>query len=142
MGIGLLMETGTLPSNKVQAGSEVSQHDKDLLILNSIVSIDDQIEYFYSEGFSSILEGGSILTDDRVILYLPGEDQRLEVYEIYFDDVSSIELLEAGSILSDSIYKIDSYKSDSWLAIALSVENGGDLKFIEALRAKIANATP
>ena len=69
--------TGTLPSIEVQAGGNVSQRDKDALISNAVVSKDDHIEYFYSSGFTSILEGGSILTDDRVILYQPDENQKL-----------------------------------------------------------------
>jgi len=137
LGIGLMTMTGTLPSTEVQAGSELWQKEKDALISNEIVSKDDQIEYFYSNGVSSILEGGSILTDDRVILYMPDENQDLQVYEIYFENVASVELVEKGDFLNDSVYQINSHEPDAWLQIVLSVENGGDEKFVEALRSKI-----
>ncbi len=138
MGIGLLTMTGTLPSTEVQAGSKVLQRDKDVLISNAVVSEGDHIEYFYSVGFTSILEGGSILTDDRVILYLPDENKELEVYEIYFNDIASVELIEMGNAMNDSIYKVSSHEPDAWLQIALSTENSGDVKFIEALRSNLA----
>ena len=91
--------------------------------------------------FFSVLAGGSILTTDRVILYLPDEDgdKELEVYEIYFNDVAFVGLIEIGDFLNNSVYKINSYEPDAWLQIALSTENKGDVKFIEALRSKIAN---
>lgn len=142
MGLGLLTMTGTLPSTEVQAGSDVSQRDKDLLISNSILAKGDHIEYFYSGGFSSILEGGSILTDDRVVLYFPDDNKNLEVYEISLDDIASVELIEIGNSMNDSIYKINSHEPDAWLKIALSAENRGDMKFIEALRTKMKIANP
>ncbi len=141
MGIGILTMTGVLPSTKVQKGSEISQRDRSLLISNAIVSKSDNIKYFYSGGLTSILEGGSILTDDRVILYLPDANQELEVYAIYLDDIASVELIKMGNFMNDSIYKVSSYEPDVWLQITLSVENRGDVKFINALRYKVAKAT-
>jgi signal peptidase I len=131
------IEKGVLPPMEVQIGTEVSQNNKDMLISNSIIVKGDHIEYFYSIGPTSILEGGSILTEDRVIFYLLNENKEIEVYEIYVNDISSIELLEKGNFMNDSFYKINSNKVDGWVPIPLSTENGGDVKFIEALRAKV-----
>lgn len=142
MGAGILTMTGVLPSTEVQAGSKVSQRDKDALISNEVISKDDHIEYFYSGGIASILEGGAILAADRVILYLPDENQNLKVYEMYCNDVASVELIEAGNYMNNSVYKINSRKPGAWLQIALSTEKRGDIKFIEALRSKIAAVSP
>lgn len=134
MGIGLMTMTGVLPSTEVQPGTKVLLSDKDTLISNTIISKDDHIEYFYSVGVTSIIEGGTVLTDDRVILYFTDEDQQIKVYEIYFNDIVSIKLVEMGNTINDSIYRINSNKPDAWLEIPLSTENRGDIKFIEALR--------
>lgn len=136
IGIGFMTTTGVLPSTEVQPGSKVLQSDKDTLIANNIIPKDDPIEYFYSVGVTSIMEGGTVLTDDRVIFYYTNAMQKIEVYEIYFNDIVSIELVEMGNAFNDSIYKINSKYPDAWLKIPLSTENRGDIKFIEALRSK------
>jgi len=137
MGVGLMTMTGVLPSTEVQIGTEISVDDRDILISNAILTNDDYIEYFYSGGLTSILEGGTVLTGDRVVLYLPDENQEIRVYEIYFSDIDSIELIAMGNVMNDSLYKINSNMPDSWLQIALSAEDRGDVKFIEALREKV-----
>lgn len=138
MGLGALTMTGALPSTEVQAGDKVSKKDRDLLISNSVILKGDKIDYFYSGGFISILEGGTVLTDNRVILYMPDENQLLNIYEIYFYDVASVELIDIGNLINDSEYLISSHDPDVWMKILLSVENRGDVKFIEALRSKIS----
>ena len=142
MGIGLMSMTGVMPSTEVQSGVEMSKKSKDTLIANKIVTADDNILYFYSSGFTSVLEGGSVLTEDRVILYLHDEKQELKVYQLYFDDIASIELIQMGNFMNDSVYQVNSHQPDAWLQLALSAENRKDVVFIEALRRKIQESTP
>lgn len=139
IGIGLMTTPGVLPSTEVQPGTKVLHSDRGALISNNIILKDDHIEYFYSVGATSIMEGGTVLTNDRVILYYTNAMQKIEVYEIYFNDIVSIELIEMGNTFNDSIYKINSKYPDAWLKIPLSTENRGDMKFIETLRAKTKN---
>ena len=142
MGIGFMTMTGAMPSTEVQAGVDVLQSDKDTLITNGVISENDNLEFLYSAGFSSILEGGSVLTDDRVILYMPDENNELQIYEIYFDDIASVELIEAGNSMNDSIYQVNSRTPDAWIKIALSTTKRGDVKFIESLRTMRSANTP
>jgi len=142
IGVGLMTMTGVMPSTQVQSGEDVLQTDKDALITNSVISEHDQLKYFYSDGFTSVLEGGSVLTNDRIILYMPDENQKLQVYEIYFNDISSVELIEMGNSMNDSIYRVNSNTPGAWMQIALSTENRGDIKFIESLRSMISRETP
>jgi len=139
MGLGIMTMTSAAPSTEVQAGLDVNQIDKDTLISNYIISENDTVEYFYSTGFSSILDGGTVLTQDRVILYMPDENKQIQVYELYFNNISSVKLVETGNFVNDSVYLINSPDPDAWLQIALSAEKRGDVKFIEALREKIEN---
>jgi hypothetical protein len=139
--LGLIVELGDLPPGEVQVGTEVSQDNKDLLITYGITSESDRIEYFYSTGFSSILEGGTILTKDKVILYWPDENQELQRLYIYLYDIASLELIEKGNFLNDSRYRINLHATDASIPIELSTSNGGDLKFIQALQLVISSAT-
>jgi len=140
-GAGMLASTDYLPSTKVLTGTEVSKADRSLLIDEDILFEDERIEYFYSYGFSSILEGGSILTDRAVIIYYPDEDSNIEIYELEFSEIESVKLVEEGGLFSDSMYMIQGAEPDSWIIVDLSVENDGHLKFIEALNGKIAQST-
>jgi len=142
IGFGLITMTGLVPSTEVQAGIEMSRKDNGLLISNNIISKDDHIEYFYSYGFTSILEGGNVLTDNRVIIYWPDENKELQIYEIYFNDIASVELIQTGNLMNDSVYKVNSFNPDAWLQLELSTENRGDINFIEALRGKIGGSNP
>lgn len=137
LGFGLMTMTGVVPSTEVQSGAEMFRKDKDTLISSNIISVDDEVLFFYSEGLTSILEGGQVLTDDRVIMYLNDENLELQVYEIYFDDIASVELVQMGNAMNLSIYQVNSYEPDAWIQIALSAENKGDIVFVEALRKKV-----
>ena len=136
-GFGLLTMTGHVPSTEVVAGSTLTAEDRDSLVANGILYEDEEIEFFYSFGLVSILEGGSILTDRAVVSYFVNDDQQLVPYELAFDQVRNIELYQEGNYLNDAIYRIESYEEDAWIAIQLSTEGRGDVRFVEALRDKV-----
>jgi len=135
--LGLLTMTDYVPSTNVLSGSDVSIKDKDALIASGVLYMDDEIELFYSYGFLSVLEGGNILTDRAVITYFVDENDELAIYEFEFDQIESVELYEEGNYLTDSIYKINSFGEDNWFTVELSTEEGGDVRFVEALRNKV-----
>jgi hypothetical protein len=134
MGVGMLTTTGTLTPTKVLEGKDLSKDYREALIKSDIIDSGDSIQYFYSEAFSSIEEAGSILTSDRGIMYLEDENKDTAVYELYFEDITDVELIEAGNVLNDSVYRVYGDSREVYLTIVLSTENKGDVKFIEALR--------
>lgn len=138
MGLGIMSMTGVVPSTEVIEGLNMSQKDRSLLIEKGIIQNDEQIEYFYSGGFSSILESGNILTDQRVIVYTQDETDKLLIYELLFHDIANIKLIKEGNFMNDSIYEVQSFYEDAWLRLNLSAENRGDATFVEALRSKIS----
>ena len=95
------------------------------------------IDYMYSYGLTSILEGGSVLSNRAVIMYYTDEDDGFNVYEITFDQIQSIELLERGDLFTETVYQVNGYDENSWLTISLSAERGGDEAFMTALRSRI-----
>ena len=139
--VGALMEViGILPSSEVQKGSEVSSFHLNALQKNEIIEPDEGIEYFYSNGFLSIIDEGSLLTDRRVITYFTDEDEdnELKIYALYLSDIASVELLERGTFMRPSTYKVINHEGN-WLPIVVSAENRGDHKFVRALQSKITS---
>lgn len=137
IGIGGLTMTGTLPPTEVLSGNDLSEDYKETLINSDIINQGDYIQYFYSAGFSRIEEIGSILTSDRVIMYFEDENEDIAVYELYFEDITDVELFEEGNFFNPSVYRVHASSRDTYLTLWLSMENRGDIKFIEALRSEL-----
>lgn len=129
--------TGVVPSTRVQSGSEINTNNIDTLIKNGIISSGDKIEYFYSQGLSSILESGNILTQDGVFFYLTDENNELQVYKLPITEITDVILESQGDTFNDSEYKVSTNDPERWLNLYLSVEQKGDQKFVAALRNRI-----
>lgn len=139
LGFALLIETGNAPSDRVLAGAEVPNDQYEALLAEQIVYADETIEYFYSEGLLSVLEGGSVLTDRRVIAYERNASELIDVYEMYVEDIASIELVQQGDTLNFSIYKVLSRHDDeTWMHLFLPHEYGDDRTFVSAIEGKIS----
>lgn len=130
--------TGITPSTRVQSAGEIKSDDIATLVNHGIVSSGDKVEYFYSQGLSSVLESGNILTDDRVILYFTDENAELQIYEIFVNEITDVSMETQGDSFSDSVYKISTENPERWLKLFLSVEQKGDRKFVEALQRKVS----
>ena len=137
MGFLLLSEANVVPSLEVLAGSDVSNKDRSILVANEILYETEEIEYFYSYGLASILEGGSILTDRAVVVYSTDPYEGLKIYYLEFADIANVELLQDGNMWNDRVYKVNSHIDDAWLNIELTTYERGDIKFVETLRNKI-----
>jgi hypothetical protein len=83
------------------------------------------------------MEGGNILSDRAVITYYVDEAGDLYVYEMLFADITAVDRMEEGGVLTDSIYMVSSDDEEHWMAIELSVENKGDEMFVDALRKQV-----
>jgi hypothetical protein len=136
--LGLLSMTDYMPTTNVVSGERISAADLDLLTKNQIIIEIDIIEYFYSYGFTSVLEGGSILSDSGVTAYQTNEQGEVETYWLPYEQIASVELVEMGNFLNDSVYRVNGFGEDSWLLLYLSAEEGGDVRFVEALRKNVA----
>jgi len=139
MVLGLLTETSIMPNTSVQKGSELSEGNKIQLINNKIISKGDDILFFYSEGFSSILEGGQLITDDKIIGYQKNEEGLIETYAMDLKNVKEVILEEKGSFLLDSTYKIIGNENAEYenITILLSTDGNKDKDFINAIYKKI-----
>ena len=135
----LLTETSIIPSDSVQKGSELSKGNNIELINNKIISKNDNILFFYSEGIFSILKGGQLITDDKIISYQKNEEGLIEVNEMYFKNVKEVILEQKGSLTSLSTYKIIGNENAEYeyITIVLSTQDDKDKDFINAIYKKI-----
>lgn len=130
---------GLSTATYVRAGSELSEKTINVLIAENIIEPGDTVQYFYSYGVFSLLDGGSLLTDREVIIYYPGENKETEVYLYDLKDVRTIKKMNEGGFLTDEVYRISGDDPDSWIQIELSVEDKKHLDFVDALYASAVN---
>ncbi len=138
-GFGFLMDTGVVPSDRVQTHSEIADKHMDVLLAEGIIDQGEQIEHFYSEGLLSVREGGSILTDRRIIAYAEDEDDELWILDYAFDEVVSIEQVQEGTMFDYAVYLVNGEGEDNYLELWLPHENGDAARFVGALQAKIGH---
>ncbi|MCR9212434.1 MAG: hypothetical protein NXI13_01845 [Proteobacteria bacterium] len=139
--LGTFEGLGILPETKVVLGKDISNRHLQTLIDTSIVAPSDNIEYFFSDGVFNVLEGGQLLTDNRLVSY-EQIDGTLAVYEMPYRVIQKIELLENGDSFNFSSYKIYGNETAEWeyVVIFLSHDEGGDLAFIKALSEKVSKS--
>ena len=137
VGIGLKM--GVFPDTKVQSGKDLASNTRAKLVSNDIILESDNIIYFYSGGFLSVMENGQLLTEDRVVAYETIENNQLNKYQMLYKNIKTIELVEQGDSLSDTVYKIIGNENASYefITIDLSAESDGDTKFIKELESQV-----
>ena len=138
-GFSFLIDTGVVPSDRVQTHSEIADKHMDVLLTEGIIDRSEQIEHFYSEGLLSVREGGSVLTDRRVIAYSEDEDDELWIFEFAFDEIVSIEQVQEGTMFDYAVYLVNGEGEDNYLELWLPHENGDAARFVGALQAKIGH---
>jgi hypothetical protein len=135
--LGVLVDTGRAPSDRVLSAQEITDNQYRELVDAGIVDPGETVEYFYSEGLLSIKEGGSILTDRRVIAYEQDDQGRVQTYFIDKDDIQSVTMVQQGDATHYSVYQVTAPGEGNWLYLLLPHENGEGERFADAVRSKI-----
>ena len=134
---GVLIDTGQVPSDRVLSAQEIPESDYQELIAEGILENEEMIEYFYSEGLLSVTEGGSILTNMRVIAYQQNEESTIDFYYVPNDEIVSVTLVQKGDLMNYSVYEVRGRGEDNWISLWLPYEHGDGERFAEAVRTKI-----
>ncbi len=140
--IALLSTLGVTPSYRVEAGDEISTATVRTLTDSGVITADEDLLFAYPHGAFSVLDGGNLLTDTRVILYYREQDGSVVAYSIPLDEVTDVQLVEQGGSFSDSVYIVGTADPDNWIQLVLSTERNGDEKFVHAIRKRIAQKQP
>ena len=116
---------------------KIPDYQLEVLLSEGIVYEDEVVEYFFSRGVLSVREGGSVITNQRVITYYAGEIDEIDVYHIYVEDIGSVDLVQQGDAMNYSVYKVTTHDGEEWLELWLPHEYGDDKRFITAVETKI-----
>ena len=133
---GMLKEIGIVPDDKVTLGKDLRPDTRMKLVSNNIILESDKIIYFYSEGLLSVMDGGQLLTEDRIVTYETGENNQLVIYQMLYKNIKTIELVEQGSSILNSSYKIYGNENASYGFIIIFLP-GTDTKFIKELESHL-----
>lgn len=81
------------------------------------------------------------MTSEKLVAY-EEFDGELHIYDMPYAEIESVELESEGGFLADSLYTVYGKPDVGWegIIIILSVENGGDQRFIERLEQRIADS--
>ena len=133
---GLLMMSGFLPDGKVYKNSQISKSVITKLINHKIIEKNDTVKFFYSEGFLSIMEGGQLITNNKLIVYEENEQGIIDTSKMFIKNIAKIEIQEKGDSINDNLYKIignNNAKFES-LLIYLPASSSKNIHFLEALK--------
>jgi len=134
---GFLMEAGVVPSDRVLRGAQIPPDQFEILRTEGIIEEDEVVEYFYSEGLLSVKEGGSLLTNKRVIAYEENFEDGVDIYEISTDQIASVKMIQEGDTLNFAIYTVNGENENDWLDLWLPHEYGDAEAFASAVKSKI-----
>ncbi len=136
--IGVMIQTGVLPSDRVVTGEDLSKKHMTVLIEAGLLDADETLELFFSEGLFSIKEGGSLLTDRRVVVFGRFENNdEVEAYEMRHEDIVAIKQTQQGDFSSYAVYQVHSHDEDAWIELWLPHEYDDDKRFVDAIKEKI-----
>jgi|GEM_PF-2706458 len=133
VGIGLLA-----PPVGVVAGEELAERFKKKLVSAEIIGENETISYFYTPAIMDVSAEGTLITDERIILYMPDENGAVSVYYLDLKDVRNIHEIQKGSFVDDSVYRIETDEAEKWMQVPLSVDSDGHLLFVKDVEQVIA----
>jgi len=123
---------GLIPSTQVVPGSSLWTYHREYLENSGIIEADEQILYFYSEGFFSIKDDGNLLTDRGVISYWREEESN----EFYIEKAAFSEIAqiapEYGSFVESTSVTITRHDRSEFVLL-LSTEDRRDRLFLRKL---------
>ena len=130
--LGVGIETGRIPDTVALPKSKIHSNYLKTLRELGIIAAGEEVQYFYSEGFLSIEEGGNLFTDSRVIAYQK-DDEGLQIYEAAYPQIAEVEFVPSESWLDDSTITVTTHDGE-WFVLFVSSESQGDHLFYKRLK--------
>lgn len=93
----------------------------------------ENVEFFYSTGFTDVKEGFTYVSDQKVVVYDPEVEPPLAT--INYGDIKELDFERDESFLGDSIITVE--VGGSYIFIPVSSERDRDVDFYEAIRARV-----
>ena len=126
-----LMASGHVPDTSAIPGESLPAVTRDFLVDEGIVEPDEQVLYFYSDGFLALREDGNLFTDRRVISYWE-DDGELWIEEATYPEIAEVVPLYNEGFLANSEVTIERVEGDAF-TLLVSNEDDHDERFVELL---------
>ena len=126
-------EVGLTPSSKVIAGEKLLDWDIKKLHQKGVISPEEGISYFYSDGFLSIQEDGNGFTDKGVFSYWQDENSGFNMQRANYNEIADIKVNLNKTPLSNSTV-LTVREDGSEFVLYVSNTEQKDLIFIDKLK--------
>jgi hypothetical protein len=133
LGFIVAQETPLMPSDSVVSQNDIMQHDMKYLYRQNVVSADETIHYFYSDGFLTIRDDGNGFTDEHVFSYWQDDNDGFQVENVKFSDIKNIKIKQADKKDADTIITIIRSDDSNFELFVSSVKKGDEL-FVKKLK--------
>ena len=130
-------EFGIIPNTAVVSGDRLWQSDLKRMQRAGVIEPGDEIRYFYSDGFLSVMEDGNGITQRHVFSYWREENGSITSEAADFSDIDDIDVTP-GKFSENTIVNVKR-KDGSDFLLFLSSEDSGDDRFIKELRQRIGD---
>lgn len=120
------------PPHFAVTGSEVKPREVEFLIARGVIDRTETIELLYASGLFSLAEGGTILTNGRVLVFGKSNGATW-VEDVMLSDVLDIRVINPPDLFSEgdvAIYK----KGGGLVFLDVPVDGINEKSFIEAIR--------
>ena len=138
--LGIAQEFGAIPNSAVIDGDRLWQRDIKQLQRHNIIEPGDDIQYFYSDAFLSIMDDGNGITQRHVFSYWKEQDSSISVETAAFEDIAEFNVTQGNSLGENTLIDIKR-KDGSDFILFLATDERGDKRFIKALQARIKQVT-
>ena len=134
----MMVDVGLAPGRSVVTGEEIPVGFRDTMRRAGLIHEGEQVRLFYSADRFSVLADGNLLTDRRVVSWQT-RDEHLSVYSADLEEIAGVQLAYTGGLMENSVVEVRTATGD-WFLLYVSTRDGGDERFLDELRRKIAGS--
>lgn len=118
------------PSTEVVPGQVLKREYMEFMRQEGLISLQEKVDYWYSDAFLDFREGFYCITDEKVVLY--SSEWVEPAILIPYSEIADIEYYFSDSIYEDSAIVLF-LNDSSVLSFPVSSENSGDKRFVEKM---------
>jgi hypothetical protein len=133
---GMAIQLGFLPDTKVLRRGEINDRITSAIGEQVELNPREVVQFFYSSGFLSYAEDGSVITNQRIISWGEDESGELSTWEASWEEIVDCVVEEKGSFLEDMIVRIETILSYD-IYILLSTEDDRHEEALAYIRKRI-----
>lgn len=117
----------------VVRGADISEEQLEWLVEKGFLYGGEKPLYLYLDGAFSIVDGGSLLTDEYVGGWWQHEGE-LDATWIPLGQVCEVKTVQEGSYFEDAIYSVHTPGDELWVQLWLSIEGDLHKRFISRMK--------